>query len=101
VRPENEFVQRVTARPGHRYVLRHFSRAEPPQSVRLQLNWARPDGSLLKADIKVVPATDSWVEHQLIAEAPEGSAFVGVYVSTQSGAALFDDYFFAEIPPAN
>lgn len=100
-RPDDGYFQRVTIHPAHRYLLRHFSRALPAQSVRLQVNWTSADGSLVKADIEVVAATDSWLENQLNLEAPAGSAYAEVYVSTQQGVASFDDFLFAEIPPGH
>jgi Dolichyl-phosphate-mannose-protein mannosyltransferase len=98
--PDLGFFQRIRSNPGHLYVLHHFSRARPPQPVRLQLNWIRANGELLKADIDVVTAAEEWTEHRLDARAPDESAFVDVYVSTQgAGSAQFDDYRLAEMAP--
>jgi len=73
------------------------SKDESDPHARLQINWKRTDGSLIKFDIINPSLTGEYQDHALEVTSPADAANALLIIATGGGAALVDDISFG--PP--
>jgi len=86
---------------GAQYRLSGWFRAEGEEvtNARLQINWQREDGSLVKFDIMTPKLDAEYQEYALTVEVPQGTTSAIIFISAGGTApSLVDDVYFGLDP---
>ncbi|MFZ4777960.1 MAG: alpha/beta hydrolase family protein [Terrimicrobiaceae bacterium] len=97
VNDKNGIASGAPAEEGGRYKLSGWFRTENEEATtaRLQINWQRQDGSLIKYDLATPKLTSDYQEYVLSAEAPPETAGCVIFVAAGGdGSTLVDDVFY-------
>jgi dienelactone hydrolase len=83
---------------GKTYRLSGWFRAEgDAAAARLQINWKRRDGSMIKFDMVTPPLTNEYQLCTLEAKAPEGATSTLLIIGCSDNTVWLDDVYFGDV----